>query len=204
MASKLDSADKGASKKSGFFSRIGKMLGLVKEKAAVLVIGLDNSGKTTILNRLKPSKGGEVQEVTPTIGFTLERFSQDRLSFTCFDMSGQSKYRSLWEKYYRNVQGIIWVIDSTDQFRMCVVKDELKAMLAHEDIKSGKAPILFFANKMDKPTALTPPDCLEHLELDNITSREWHISASNALTGEGVPDGIQWLVGVLKKSGTTK
>ena len=110
------------------------------------------------------------------------------LKFTCFDMSGQSKYRSLWEKYYADVDGtcpvalcwcddvfslgfrastvsgcyierllrlwslfctgIVWVIDSTDKVRMCVVQDEIENMLEHEQIRGKNFPILFFANKV--------------------------------------------------------
>lgn len=63
-------------------------------------------------------------------------------------MSGQGRYRSLWEHYYSDVQAIIFVLDSTDKFRMCVAREELDQLLQHEEIRSGKAPILFFANKV--------------------------------------------------------
>ena len=39
-----------------FFKRIFEKLGFLKKEVKVLVVGLDNSGKTTILNRLKPKK----------------------------------------------------------------------------------------------------------------------------------------------------
>lgn len=63
-------------------------------------------------------------------------------------MSGQGRYRSLWEHYYAEVQAIIFVLDSTDRIRMCVAKEELENMLSHQEIKSSKSPILFFANKV--------------------------------------------------------
>ena len=47
-------------------------------------------------------------------------------------ISGQSRYRTLWEHYYEDAQGIIFVVDSTDQFRMKVVADELNILLNHE------------------------------------------------------------------------
>ena len=64
-------------------------------------------------------------------------------------MSGQGRYRSLWEHYYADVQAIIYVVDSTDKIRMCVAKEELDQLLNHEDIKRSKAPILFYANKVN-------------------------------------------------------
>jgi ADP-ribosylation factor-like protein 6 len=63
-------------------------------------------------------------------------------------MSGQGRYRSLWEHYYADVQAIIYVLDSTDRLRMCVAREELDQLLLNEDIKRLRPPILFFANKV--------------------------------------------------------
>lgn len=43
----------------GFFDRLGRLLGLKKKELNVLCIGLDNSGKTSIINKLKPDKVSE-------------------------------------------------------------------------------------------------------------------------------------------------
>jgi GTPase SAR1 family protein len=43
-------------------------------------------------------------EVTPTVGFQIEEFKRNNINFTVFDMSGQGRYRSLWEHYYRDAQ----------------------------------------------------------------------------------------------------
>lgn len=40
------------------------------------------------------------------------------VNFKVFDMSGAGRYRNLWEKYYKDAQGIIYVIDSADKIRM--------------------------------------------------------------------------------------
>jgi ADP-ribosylation factor-like protein 6 len=40
----------------GFFKMIATALGMSKKEARILVIGLDNSGKTTLINHLKPKK----------------------------------------------------------------------------------------------------------------------------------------------------
>eukprot|EP00002_Diphylleia_rotans_P007430 TRINITY_DN1697_c0_g1_i2.p2 TRINITY_DN1697_c0_g1~~TRINITY_DN1697_c0_g1_i2.p2 ORF type:complete len:114 (+),score=25.78 TRINITY_DN1697_c0_g1_i2:504-845(+) len=108
-------------------------------------------------------------------------------------MSGQGKYRNLWEHYYKETQAIIFVIDTSDKIRLCVAKDELEVLLEHPDIKARKIPILFFANKMDMPNGMTPVECVQGLELDKLTDKPWHITASNALTGQGVEEGINWL-----------
>jgi signal recognition particle receptor subunit beta len=95
--------------------------------------------------------------------------------FTVFDMSGQGRYRNLWEHYFGDVQGIIFVIDSADKIRMVVAKDELDIVLQHADVKDTNIPILFLANKMDVPGAAVPVDITRALELTNIVNRPWTI-----------------------------
>lgn len=79
----------------------------------------------------------------------MEEFKKNNLNFTVYDMSGQSRYRSLWEHYYTEAQAIIFVIDSTDKIRFCVAKEELDQLMNHAGIKAARAPILFFANKVN-------------------------------------------------------
>jgi len=76
---------------------------------------------------------------------------------------------------------------------MCVVKDELDTLLAHKDLVNRPVPILFFANKMDLPRALSAADVSKLLALETIVDRPWRIVASNALTGAGVEEGMKWL-----------
>jgi len=121
----------------------------------------------------------------PTVGFSMEEFSKGNLSFSVFDMSGQGRYRNLWEHYYKDCGGIIFTIDATDQLRMCVARDELLGLLDHADLKD--VPIVFFANKMDLPTALSPVECVQRLELDKITDKPWHIACARLITQPPVP-----------------
>lgn len=108
-------------------------------------------------------------------------------------MSGHGRYRDLWEHYYKDCNGIIFVIDSSDGFRLVVAKEELDLLLQHPDISSKKIPILFFANKMDSKEALSSVKIAAALGLDKIMDKPWHISASNALSGEGLQEGVEWL-----------
>lgn len=167
-----------------------------KKKANVIFCGLDNSGKSTIVNMLKPKKDQQV-DIVPTVGFQIEHFKKNNFNFTVVDMSGQGRYRNLWEHYYKDSNGIVFVIDASDKIRMVVVRDELQALLNHPDSKG--LPVLFFANKMDLGSSLSPMDCAQSLDLDRINDRAWHIVPSNGLTGEGISDGIAWLCARFKE-----
>ncbi|XP_030047705.1 ADP-ribosylation factor-like protein 6 [Microcaecilia unicolor] len=176
----------------GFFDKLTGWLGLKKKEVHLLCLGLDNSGKTTIINKLKPSNA-QAQDIVPTIGFSVEKFKTSSLLFTVFDMSGQGRYRNLWEHYYKEGQAIIFVTDSSDKLRMIVAKEELETLLNHPDIKHRRIPILFFANKMDLRDALSSVKVSQLLSLENIKDKPWHICASNGLTGDGLQEGVDWL-----------
>ena len=67
----------------------------------------------------------------PTVGFNVESFTKKNFAFSCIDMSGNHRYRSLWEQYYQSAQGIMFVIDACDEVRLTKVKEELDIMLEH-------------------------------------------------------------------------
>ena len=169
-----------------------------RSQVNILIVGLDNSGKTSIIEKMKlqsGKSGAAPSEVTPTVGFSVDEFSKGSLSFTVFDMSGAGRYRNLWEQHYREAKAIIFVVDSADKLRLCVAKDELDAMLASGDLR-GK-PFLIFANKMDIPSALSPVDIAQGLALDEIHEHPWQIVPSNALDGTGLQEGVDWLTNFL-------
>uniref|UniRef100_A0A8D3A4F6 ADP-ribosylation factor-like protein 6 n=1 Tax=Scophthalmus maximus TaxID=52904 RepID=A0A8D3A4F6_SCOMX len=187
----------------GLLDKLSGWLGLKKKEVNVLCLGLDNSGKTTIINQLKPANvsplseewkhvsQAQAQDIVPTIGFNIEKFKNSSLSFTVFDMSGQSRYRNLWEHYYNG-----------DKLRMVVAKEELDTLLSHEDIRGRKMPVLFYANKMDLRDAVSSVKVSQMLCLENIRDKPWHICASNAIRGEGLQEGLDWLQDHIKTMST--
>lgn len=181
----------------GLFDKLANILGIKRKEADILVVGLDNSGKTTIINHFKPEEQKSV-DIVPTIGFNIEKFKVKNLTFTAFDMSGQGRYRNLWEHYYQNAQGIVFVVDSADSLRMVVAKDELEMMLQHKDIKDRPIPVLFFANKMDLRESMSSVKVSQALGLDTVKNKPWHICSSNAVTGEGLQEGVEWLTDQLR------
>lgn len=46
---------------------------------------------------------------------------------------------------------------------------------------------------MDLKEALSSLKIVENLGLNQISERPWHIQSSNALSGEGLIDGMSWL-----------
>ena len=161
-------------------------------EARILVLGLDNAGKTTILYRLQV---GEVVSTIPTIGFNVETVQHKNVKFQVWDLGGQTSIRPYWRCYYPNTQAIIYVIDSTDVDRLEDAKDEFHAILEEEELRD--ACILIYANKQDLPGAIDDAQVSEALGLHSIKSRQWSIFKTSATKGEGLFEGLDWLSNAL-------
>lgn len=169
-----------------------------KQKLTIVTCGLDNSGKSTIINGLKPTELRS-DNISATVGYQVEEFEKGKVNFKVFDMGGAKKFRSLWELYYKDVQGIIFVIDSADKIRHVLVRDEIQILLENPDAR--KCPILFFANKADVHGAKTPAELVDELGLSEmITDRPYNIFASDARRGVGIEEGLNWLTSKLNPS----
>ncbi|KIV89493.1 hypothetical protein, variant [Exophiala mesophila] len=116
-----------------------------KKDIRILILGLDNAGKTTLLYRLKI---GEVVTTIPTIGFNVESVQYGNLNFDVWDLGGQTSIRPYWRSYYANTAAVVFVIDSTDIERLEIAADELRSMLNEDELKD--AALLVFANKQDQ------------------------------------------------------
>uniref|UniRef100_A0A7E4VH90 ADP-ribosylation factor-like protein 6 n=1 Tax=Panagrellus redivivus TaxID=6233 RepID=A0A7E4VH90_PANRE len=181
----------------GFVNLLQNIFGNNPRSVQVLVLGLDNSGKTTVVNHLKNPQ--QADQAVPTVGQNVEKFVSHNLTFNTYDMAGQSKYRNLWETHYKSMHGIIFVVDSTDRMRMALARDELWILLDHKDIINRNAPLLILANKNDQKDALLPTEVHHNLGLDMIRNRDWQIFPTCALTGEGIDKAVEWLADNMKK-----
>ncbi|KAI9010075.1 ADP-ribosylation factor 2 [Hyaloraphidium curvatum] len=159
------------------------------EEVKILILGLDNSGKSTILYRL--SMGATVA-TTPTLGANVEELSYRNLKIIMWDLGGQASLRASWSAYYSGARSVILVVDSTDRDRMPIVREELARIMSHELLK--KSALLVFANKQDVKGAMMAAEISTALSLTAIKDRPWTILPSCGLTGEGLKEGLEWVV----------
>ena len=156
--------------------------------------GLDGAGKTPILYQLKM---GETVKTIPTIGFNVETLDYKGLIFTVWDVGGQDKIRVLWKHYYENTDGLIFVVDSNNRDRIEDAGEELKKMLAEEELKD--CAVLVMANKQDLNGALSPNGIADKMRMEQLKGRSWFVQGTSAVTGQGLKEGLDWLTGVLLK-----
>ncbi|MEQ2191460.1 ADP-ribosylation factor-like protein 5B [Xenoophorus captivus] len=159
----------------------------------VIIVGLDNAGKTTILYQFLMN---EVVHTSPTIGSNVEEIVVKNTHFLMWDIGGQESLRSSWNTYYSNTEFIILVVDSTDRERLAISKEELYRMsedvnklhslfseMSPQDLR--KAAVLIFANKQDMKDCMSAAEISKYLTLSSIKDHPWHIQSCCALTGEG-------------------
>jgi len=158
------------------------------------MLGLDAAGKTTILYQLKI---GEVASTVPTVGFNVETVKHKNIKFTVWDVGGQDRIRKLWRHYYEGTNALLFVVDSSDLDRIGEAAGELERLMEEEELRTAK--VLIIANKQDLPQALPVEQLTEELRLDRYQDRVWHVQPACAVTGDGLPEAMEWLTTNLKK-----
>ena len=129
----------------------------------------------------------------PTQGFNVKSVSKDGFKLNVWDIGGQREIRPYWRNYFDNTDALVYVIDSADRARLEEVNTELSRLLVEEDKLAG-VPLLVFANKQDLLSALPPSDISVGLNLTAIRDRAWHIQACSAKTGDGLAEGMTFLI----------
>lgn len=158
-------------------------------EARILVLGLDNAGKTTILKALSQE---DISTIMPTQGFNIKSLQQDGLKLNVWDIGGQREIRPYWKNYYNNTDALIYVVDSSDEPRLAECVDELTQLLAEDDLQ--KVPLLVFANKQDIESSLQADEVMDTLQLGNIQDREYNIVACSAISKDGLQEGMDWVI----------
>ncbi|XAR57902.1 hypothetical protein NMG60_11026195 [Bertholletia excelsa] len=173
----------------GLLSIIRKIKRKEKEMR-ILMVGLDNSGKTTIVLKINEE---DTSVISPTLGFNIKTINYDKYTLNIWDVGGQRTIRSYWRNYFEQTDGLVWVVDSSDLRRLDDCKLELHNLLKEERL-SG-ASLLILANKQDIQGALSPDEIAKVLNLEAMDrTRHWKIVGCSAYTGEGLLDGFDWLV----------
>lgn len=130
-----------------------------REQYNILILGLDNAGKTTFLEHVKlqypqpldtkkpdkPTADGrttadilKTKRILPTVGQNTTTIKYDggdaakNVYLKFWDLGGQRSLRLMWSRYYKSCHGIIFVIDSTDTERFQECYDTLKSV-AHDE-----------------------------------------------------------------------
>ena len=161
----------------------------------LLLLGLDNAGKTTILFHLHL---GEVITTQPTIGSNVEEVKHNNMTFQVWDLGGQESLRQAWATYYIATNAVVIVVDSSDRQRLALLRGEMERVLGAVELKD--AVLLVYANKQDVSGRMSVDEIATGLRLQQIKTHQWHIQACCALTGDGLYEGVDWIASKMTKT----
>ncbi|KQL12507.1 ADP-ribosylation factor-related protein 1 isoform X1 [Amazona aestiva] len=174
-----------------------------RDEYCVLILGLDNAGKTTFLEQTKTRfnknyKGMSLSKITTTVGLNIGTIDVGKTRLMFWDLGGQEELQSLWDKYYAESHGVIYVIDSTDEERLSESKRAFEKMITSEALEG--VPILVLANKQDvesipsKP-AVSSKECFLLVVKFGFFVMYPELQTSCFLfDNKGVNEGIEWMV----------
>ena len=132
----------------------------------IVLIGDGSVGKSSLIARFRTEGFAPRYHQTVGVDFFEKRLrlrGAQGVRLQIWDIGGQQTIRTYWRNYFEVTDGLVWVVDSADRWRLDTCRDELKDLLQEEQL--GGASLLIFANKQDLPDALSVDQIAEHLDL---------------------------------------
>jgi ADP-ribosylation factor-like protein 2 len=177
-----------------------------EREARVLMLGLDNAGKSSVLHYWLYGNEEEQQQqghnlnsreaIAPTLGFDIRTLERDDVRLMVWDVGGQDTIRAYWRNYFEETDALVWVVDSADRLRLEECSQLLKTLLLEEKMQG--ASLLILANKRDLATGV--------MDLQTIAdavrphhSHKFLLVPCSAVTGEGLEEGLNWLIQELRE-----
>ncbi|KAH0885491.1 hypothetical protein HID58_061587 [Brassica napus] len=139
-----------------------------KQEMELSLVGLQNAGKTSLVNAI--ATGGYSEDMIPTVGFNMRKVTKGNVTIKIWDLGGQRRFRTMWERYCRGVSAIVYVIDAADRDSVPISRSELHDLLTKPSLNG--IPLLILGNKIDKSEALSKPALVDQLGLDSVADRE--------------------------------
>jgi GTP-binding protein SAR1 len=182
---------------SSLVSRLLETLGLQGKEGSIILLGLDNAGKTTLLHRLQTDT---IRSFPPTDRPTesAAAIQLGGIQFRVTDLGGHEAVRHLWSDYLTENAAVLFVVDAADAVRLEEAAYELDALLHTLDTNIAVCVLL---NKCDLPEALSTASILQKLEWERLEQERKSKDAESAMAifrisvfkGEGYSEAFRWV-----------
>jgi len=152
-------------------------------KNKVFLFGLDNGGKTSIVNSIKnlPEPG----DTSPTVKFNISDMIIEDTDFVIWDAPGQTLYREKWGKGVLESEILCFVIDLFAPNRFKEAKEELYKMLDNPEIR--EVPLILCYNKIDLMGAKgNIPKLKEIIKPEYIRNRPVHELETSIMSPDSI------------------
>uniref|UniRef100_A0A915ISI3 ADP-ribosylation factor-related protein 1 n=1 Tax=Romanomermis culicivorax TaxID=13658 RepID=A0A915ISI3_ROMCU len=160
-----------------------------KDEYFVVILGLDNAGKTTFLEQTKTKFNANYKmlnpkKITSTVGLNIGKIDIGAVRLNFWDLGGQEELQSLWDKYYAECHGVIFVVDSTDKERLKESHQAFDKML-NSDVLKG-VPLILICNKQDLQSTLQ------------------HRGVKSNFSRSNVQESITWMIQCVKRNSLSR
>jgi small GTP-binding protein len=141
----------------------------VDEIIKIVIAGLDNAGKTSILTALdkKYDFQKDIVELAPTIRVEYQTSSFLTNNVVWWDMGGQEKYRKLYENkqdiYFAGTDLLLYIIDIQDEGRYETSLGYLDMILQNFQKQKMDVPLIISFHKFD-PELRDEENLIENIE----------------------------------------
>ncbi|XP_040200396.1 ADP-ribosylation factor-like protein 10 [Rana temporaria] len=161
----------------------------------ILVLGLDGAGKSSIIHAL--STNTTRSSSAPTHGFNTAQIISQGLRIELLEVGGSQNLRTYWNQYLKNAHIMVFVVDSTDDKRLQLARQELHRLLE----EASHLPLMVLANKQDCQSALDIAAIHSELSLHQIQDqREVTLLGTSAVcNGFGQSTNLQTVRSLLEK-----
>ncbi|KAK4875850.1 hypothetical protein RN001_012272 [Aquatica leii] len=161
-----------------------------KEEMELTLVGLQYSGKTTFVNVI--ASGQFSEDMIPTVGFNMRKITKGNVTIKVWDIGGQPRFRSMWERYCRGVNAIVYMVDAADPEKIEASRNELHNLLDKPQLAG--IPVLVLGNKRDLPHALDENGLIERMNLSAIQDREICCYSISCKEKDNIDITLQWLI----------
>eukprot|EP00826_Nyctotherus_ovalis_P005494 TRINITY_DN11244_c0_g1_i15.p1 TRINITY_DN11244_c0_g1~~TRINITY_DN11244_c0_g1_i15.p1 ORF type:complete len:184 (-),score=57.23 TRINITY_DN11244_c0_g1_i15:86-637(-) len=159
-----------------------------KKNIDMSVVGLQNAGKTTLMNTMA---GEYDMDTMPTVGFNLRHLQKGGVNLNVWDLGGQKQFRESWEKYCRSSDVIVFVVDAADFANIDLARTELQQLLSWPSLEA--IPLLVLGNKNDLEHALSEEQLIEQMQLKKITNRKIAVYSISAKRRINIDIALKWI-----------
>ncbi|RBR04498.1 uncharacterized protein FIESC28_11550 [Fusarium coffeatum] len=100
----------------------------------------------------------------------MKKVQRGHVTLKCWDIGGQPRFRTMWERYCRGVSAIVFIVDIADTPLIPQAKEELHDLMSRKSLEG--IPLLILGNKSDLPDKLSVDELIDELDLKSIRGRE--------------------------------
>jgi PAS domain S-box-containing protein/small GTP-binding protein len=158
-----------------------------QKEAKILIFGLSQAGKTTII---KTRRKSVTKTTFPTINVDISKILVNNVSLLTYDIPGKYKAKEIWKPYLKNQDGLIFVLDITDTIRFSFARELLHEIAGKPEL--SELPLLILFNKSDRKQSELK-DLEEAMGVEKLGKRPMRTFMTDAIKNVNIDEAFNWL-----------